>query len=282
MSRPPSGSLWVHEIKHDGYRLMVRRDGLRVRCFTRNGNDWADRFPSIVEAALRIKAQSFLIDGEAMIIGDDGTPDFHALRSRSREAMLVAFDLIEHNGNDLRDLPLLERKQRLARLIGNPEWRAIQYGDHLTGDGPTVFKHVCRMGLEGIVSKRMDAPYRSWAVEDVAQVEEPGERGSAPGARRGLALASPGVGRLVAEGGLIHADDAEPRRTLAACQDIGSILSNKGLHFAQHRGELAARRLGAAIDVRHYVLGIDRNLHSAPLLADRARDSPLNLTGHDG
>jgi ATP-dependent DNA ligase len=73
--RPPSGPLWVHEIKHDGYRLMVRRDGLRVRCFTRNGHDCADRFPAIVDAALRIKAQSFLIDGEGVIISDDRTPD---------------------------------------------------------------------------------------------------------------------------------------------------------------------------------------------------------------
>ena len=162
VSRPPSGSLWVHEIKHDGYRLMVRREGLRVRCFTRNGNDWTDRFPSIIDAALRIKATSFLIDGEVVIIGNDGKPDFRALRSRGRDAMLVAFDLLEHSGADLRDLPLLERKRQLARLIGNAKiWRAIQYCDHLTGDGPTVFAHVCRMGLEGIVSKRTDAPYRS-------------------------------------------------------------------------------------------------------------------------
>jgi len=118
--------------------------------------------PAIVDAALRINATSFLIDGEAVIVGDDGTPDFDALRSRSREAMLVAFDLLEHAGSDLRDLPLLERKRRLARLLGRPQqWRAIQYGNHLTGDGPTVFEHVCRMGLEGIVSKRTDAPYRS-------------------------------------------------------------------------------------------------------------------------
>jgi bifunctional non-homologous end joining protein LigD len=79
---PPSGPLWVHEIKHDGYRLMVRRDGLRVRCFTRNGHDWADRFPAIVDAAHSIEAASFLIDGEAIIFGDDGTSDFNALRSR--------------------------------------------------------------------------------------------------------------------------------------------------------------------------------------------------------
>ena len=163
VSRPPSGALWVHEIKHDGYRLMVRRDGLRVRCFTRNGNDWADRFPSIVEAAARLKAHSFLIDGEAVIVRDDGTPDFRALRSRRRghEAVLFAFDLIEHDGEDLCDLPLIERKRRLARLIGKAQRRAIRFVEHLMGDGPTVFEHVCRMGLEGIVSKRTDAPYRS-------------------------------------------------------------------------------------------------------------------------
>ena len=163
VARPPSGSLWVHEIKHDGYRLMVRRDGSRVRCFTRNGNDWADRFPSIVEAAARLKAQSFLIDGEVVIARDDGMPDFHALRSKRRgpEAVLYAFDLLEHDGADLRDLPLIERKQRLARLLGRAKRQAICFNEHLTGDGPTVFKHVCRMGLEGIVSKRTDAPYRS-------------------------------------------------------------------------------------------------------------------------
>jgi bifunctional non-homologous end joining protein LigD len=79
-TRPPSGSDWVHEIKHDGYRPMVRRDGDRVHCLTRRGNNWADRFPSVVDAALRIKATSFLMDGEAVIISADGTHDFRALR----------------------------------------------------------------------------------------------------------------------------------------------------------------------------------------------------------
>ena len=95
----------------------------------------------------------------------------------------IAFDLIEHDGADLRDLPLIERKRRLARLIGRAKRQAIRFIEHLTDDGPTVFEHVCRMGLEGIVSKRMDAPYRSGPSKDVAQVEEPGERGGAPGAR---------------------------------------------------------------------------------------------------
>jgi bifunctional non-homologous end joining protein LigD len=84
VARPPSGPLWVHEIMHDGYRLMVRRVGTRVRCFTRNSHDWADRFPAIVEAACRIQASSFLIDGEAVIARDDGTPDFRALRKAAR------------------------------------------------------------------------------------------------------------------------------------------------------------------------------------------------------
>jgi bifunctional non-homologous end joining protein LigD len=163
VARPPSGPLWVHEIKHDGYRLMLRRDGLRVRCFTRNGHDWANRFPGIAYAASKILASSFLIDGEAVIARDDGTPDFHALRSQRRghEAVLYVFDLIEHDGDDLRDLPLIERKRRLKKLLGRAKRRSIQFVEHLTGDGPTVFRHVCAMGLEGIVSKRTDAPYRS-------------------------------------------------------------------------------------------------------------------------
>ena len=130
---------------------------------TRNGHDWADRFPAIVGAASRIKSSSFLIDGEVVIARDDGTPDFHALRSgrRGSEAVLYAFDLIEHDGDHLRDLPLIERKWRLFKLIGRAKRRAIQFVEHLTDDGPTVFEHVCRMGLEGIVSKRADTPYRS-------------------------------------------------------------------------------------------------------------------------
>src|SRR6476661_9162709 len=174
---------------------MVRRDGARVRCFTRNGHDWADRFPAIVDAALRIKAQSFLIDGEAVIARDDGTPDFHALRSQRRGhgAVLFAFDLIEHDGDDLRDLPLVDRKWRLKKLIGKAnKWRAIQYTEHLTGDGPTVLEHVCGMGLEGIVSKRTDAPYRS-GPSKMWLKSEPGERSSAPGARGGVSLTSPGL-----------------------------------------------------------------------------------------
>ena len=161
-TQPPSGSDWAHEIKHDGYRLMLCRDGMRVRCFTKNTHDWADRFPAIVEAALRISATSFMIDGEAVVLNEDGRSDFNALRSHSREAVLLAFDLLEYNGDDLRGRPLSERKQQLRQLIGTTKRScAIQYLDHIKGDGPAVFRHACSLGLEGIVSKRMDSPYRS-------------------------------------------------------------------------------------------------------------------------
>ena len=175
VARPPTGPLWIHEIKHGGYRLTVRQDGARVRCFTRGGHDWANRFPAIVDAALRIKASSFLIDGEAVIAHDDGTPDFHALRNRrrGREVVLFAFDLIGHDGDDLCGLPLIERKRRLKKLIGRSKLRAIQFVEHLMGDGPTVFDHVCRMGLEGIVSKRTDAPYRSGPSKTWVKVKNP-------------------------------------------------------------------------------------------------------------
>jgi bifunctional non-homologous end joining protein LigD len=160
--RPPSGPDWVHEIKHDGFRLMVRREGSRVRLFTRNGYDWADRFPAIVEAASTIRARSFLIDGEAVICRHDGISDFDALRSRRRDhdVVLIAFDLIELQGDDLRNHKLIDRKQRLAKMLSRGD-AAISYNEHLAHDGPAVFEHACRLGLEGIVSKRLDSSYRS-------------------------------------------------------------------------------------------------------------------------
>src|SRR6202011_4763752 len=108
----PAGADWVHEIKHDGYRLLVRRDGDDVRLFSRNGSNLASRFPAIVAAALRLKAQRFLIDGEAVVLGPDGRSQFDELRRREggRAAILYAFDLLECDGEDLRPLAFLARK----------------------------------------------------------------------------------------------------------------------------------------------------------------------------
>ena len=117
--KPPVGTDWVHEVKHDGYRLQVRREGDVVRLFTRNGYDWSTRYPTIASTAAKLRARSFTLDGEAVVCGPDGIAVFDALHRHGTvsEAMLYAFDLLELNGEDLRGLPLGDRKKRLARLL---------------------------------------------------------------------------------------------------------------------------------------------------------------------
>jgi ATP-dependent DNA ligase len=121
-SRPPPGPGWVHEIKHDGYRIIVRRDGPTVRLYSRNANDWTARLAAIATAARRIRAKSFTMDGEAVVLGPDGLSLFEELRRQEAAdtAILYAFDLIEHDGEDMRNLPFLDRKNALARLLRNP------------------------------------------------------------------------------------------------------------------------------------------------------------------
>jgi bifunctional non-homologous end joining protein LigD len=162
VARPPSGPLWVHEIKHDGYRLIIQRDGKRVRLFTRNGNDWSDRFPLISEAALRNRNSSFVIDGEAVLLGVDGRSDFNGLhwRKHDGEVEFYAFDMLVSDGEDLRKLPLTMRKTNLARLLAR-RVNGIHLAPFEQGEiGPDLFRHACLMGLEGLVSKHRDSLYR--------------------------------------------------------------------------------------------------------------------------
>src|SRR5215813_11921867 len=142
--RPPSGPDWVHELKHDGCRLIVRRDGPTARLYSRNANNLAARFPAIASAAERINAKSFTIDGEAVVLGPDGLSRFSELRRSegAHSAVLYAFDLIEHDGEDLRDLPFLDRKGKLARLLRGIK-AGIRFNEHVAGDGPTVFEQAC-------------------------------------------------------------------------------------------------------------------------------------------
>jgi bifunctional non-homologous end joining protein LigD len=172
--RVPAGSDWVHEIKHDGYRLQVRRDGDTVRLFTRRGYDWTARYPGIAATAARLRARSFTLDGEACVCGPDGIAIFDALHRHSTvsEAMLYAFDLLECDGEDLRALPLGDRKKRLARLLARRRV-GIVLSTHTAEDGATIFQQACRMGLEGIVSKRLSAPYRSGPSRDWIKVKNP-------------------------------------------------------------------------------------------------------------
>jgi ATP-dependent DNA ligase len=173
-SKPPSGADWVHEIKHDGYRLIVRRDGSAVRLYTRNAYDWTVRLPAIAAAAGRIKAKSFTIDGEAVVLGPDGLSRFDELRRReaAHSAMLYAFDLIEHEGQDMREHPFLDRKATLARLLRGTDTH-ILFNEHVAEDGATVFAHACRLGAEGIVSKKVDGTYRSGPCPAWIKVRNP-------------------------------------------------------------------------------------------------------------
>ncbi len=133
-----------------------------MRLYSRNANDWTTRLPAIAATAEQIRAKSFTLDGEAVVVGPDGLSQFDVLRRRdaARSAILYAFDLIEHDGEDLRDLPFLDRKAALARLLWDTE-AGIVLNEHVAGDGPTVFEHACRLGAEGIISKRADGTYRS-------------------------------------------------------------------------------------------------------------------------
>jgi ATP-dependent DNA ligase len=162
-TKVPTGPDWLHEIKHDGYRMIVQREGSRVRLFTRRGFDWSDRYPLIVEAARKLRSRSFVIDGEAVVLDADGRSDFDALHSREHDAevRLVAFDILAVRDYDVRPEPLHARKDRLETLLAKSS-DGIQLSEHLYGDmGPAMFDQVCKMGLEGIVSKHRECAYRA-------------------------------------------------------------------------------------------------------------------------
>jgi bifunctional non-homologous end joining protein LigD len=159
----PSGSDFIHEVKYDGYRVLVEREGDRVRLFSRNGTEWTKRYPWIVEAARKIRQQRFVLDGEAVVLGVDGIADFNALHSRQHdeEVQFCAFDILLQGGEDLRKLPLHLRKTSLARLLARrPE--GIFVNPFERGEiGTELFLAACRMGLEGLVSKHRERPYQA-------------------------------------------------------------------------------------------------------------------------
>jgi bifunctional non-homologous end joining protein LigD len=160
--QPPSGDIWLHEIKLDGFRVIARKNGERVRLYSRPGNDLTRRFPVIAEAVASLRPQSCIIDGEAVVLGNDDRPSFDRLRYRRRDAsvILYAFDLVELNGDDLRHTPIEQRKTALAKLLSRAGPR-IQFNQHIEEDGGLVFDHACKLGFEGIVSKRKGSPYSS-------------------------------------------------------------------------------------------------------------------------
>jgi len=179
--QPPVGPGWIHEIKHDGYRIMARRDAGGTRLLTRKGNDFTSRFPQVAAAVSALPVRSCLIDGEAIACDEAGLAVFDMIRRRRHEQIIVlcAFDLLELDGKDLRRDPIEARKRALARLLRRAH-PGIVFNEHYDGDGATVYEHACALGCEGIVSKRLGSSYRSGRAQCWVKVKNPG----APAVRR--------------------------------------------------------------------------------------------------
>jgi len=158
----PTGNQWLHEMKYDGYRVEVAIGGGKARAFTRSGLDWSDRFPGLVEAAAKLKVTSALIDGEAVVLDDEGRSRFQALQAALKGAPdsidYFAFDLLELNGEDLSQLPLTERKKKLQAILPRRSAR-LRYSDHIIGNGEKLLHQFCAAQLEGVISKRVDSRY---------------------------------------------------------------------------------------------------------------------------
>jgi len=173
----PDGEEWLHEIKLDGYRLLCRVDGDAVTLTTRNGNDFTARAPHLVEALASLGLDGAVFDGEVVVLREDGVSDFQRLQNVLNEGatermILYLFDLLAFEGHDLRGLPLERRKRALASVLSRrPLPKSIRLCEHVRGQGPEFFRRACAEGLEGIVSKRADAPYRSGRGRDWIKVK---------------------------------------------------------------------------------------------------------------
>ena len=158
---PPFGPGWIHEIKHDGFRILARKDSAGVRLITRNGNDFTARFPMIAPAVAALPARSCVIDGEAIVCDENGLAIFELIRGHGSKtsAVLCAFDLLELDGRDLRRRPIEERKALLTKLLKGSHL-SIELNEHFEEDGASVFNAACQLGCEGIVSKKLGSIYR--------------------------------------------------------------------------------------------------------------------------
>jgi bifunctional non-homologous end joining protein LigD len=178
---PPSGPGWLHEIKHDGFRILARRDSAGVRLITRAGNDFSRRFPFVAMAVKSLPVRSCLIDGEAIVCNERGLAVFELIRGHRTVASGVhcAFDLLELDGRDLRREPIERRKALLAKLLKGSHL-SIVLNEHFEEDGAAVYRAACQLGCEGIVSKRLGSSYRSGRSPHWLKVKNP----AAPAVKR--------------------------------------------------------------------------------------------------
>jgi bifunctional non-homologous end joining protein LigD len=201
MSDPPAGGTWLHEVKFDGYRIQAHLMDGKVRLLTRTGLDWTEKFGDDIPAALReLDCGTAVIDGEIVVLGGDGVASFPALQAALSDGdpsgmLFYAFDLLWLDGDDLREEALVERKAKLEALLGGDGEGPLRYSEHFHEPGKSMLRHACRMGLEGVVSKRADAPYcsgrqKAWIKSKCTNRQEFVIVGYLPSAKTGRGLRS--------------------------------------------------------------------------------------------
>jgi bifunctional non-homologous end joining protein LigD len=268
IDKVPSGDRWIHEIKFDGYRVQVHIANTEVKIFTRRGHDWTHRFKKIASDAWHIGAGSAIIDGEVVAPAADGTTDFsvlqNELRGRSTKIVLVAFDLLYLNGYDLRKLPLTERKALLKKTIDKSD---IQFSESFEVDGREMFKHACKTGLEGVVSKVRHSSYpvarsNDWVKVTCAQRETLPIAGFALDGNKwdGLYIGRRKGKDLVYAGKVDHGFDTESAKALRArltplirkTQPYSKRIAHRGIWVEPELlAEIEYRAKSAAGKVRH-------------------------------
>lgn len=230
----PTGDDWLHEIKFDGYRLQARIDKGKVALLTRSGLDWTERFgPAIAQALGALPVEQAILDGEVVVEGAGGASDFSALQAdlsagRDERFRYVAFDLIYHDGRDLRGATLLERKQMLQSLLA-ASTDPLRYSEHFDEEGEMVLRHACRLSLEGVISKRVGARYKSgrgrdWIKSKCAERQEMVIGGFVPASTSDSAIGSLVLG-VHEDGKLRHVGRAGTGYTRAVAEDLFTRLS---------------------------------------------------------
>ena len=161
----PEGDDWIHEIKYDGFRFLARYDRGRTRLITRNEKDWTERFGAVVDALSELPAERALLDGEVAVLLPNGTTSFQGLQNAGGatpgQLLFFAFDLLHLDGVNVMREPLEARKSLLESLVGGLDGGIVRYSDHVIGQGPAFHAHACRLGLEGIISKRRNGLYEA-------------------------------------------------------------------------------------------------------------------------
>ena len=253
VERPPEGDGWLHELKHDGYRILARIERGRAQLFSRNARDWTEKFPTVATAAGRLPVEGAILDGEVTVVLPDGTSSFQALQNfgsnpRSGRLAYMIFDLLYLDGFDLTGAHLEDRKAALARLLTSISDKAavLRYSDHVIGKGADFFAQACRMGIEGIVSKKRDAPYRGTRGPDWLKIKCLKQQEIVIGGYTEPEGSRVGIGALL---GGVYEDGR-----LVYAGKIGTGFDNRTLRDLQHRltrleqktSPFASRPAGAA------------------------------------